>query len=242
MAALLRESEDDVGASEDGVLYLKSSLGTQQHWDDHYAREQTNFAADEDDEGVDWFSENVGSRLLAWVEEHAPLADGVLDLGCGSGVFLLDVYEVAGGGGRFLGVDYSAAAVALARGVAAKRGAAGCDFRVADVTDLAALGETFDLVLDKGTFDAYMLGESATVAAYAASVAAALAPGGVFLLTSCNNTAEELVRHFTSPNAAAWGGDGASPLAELDRVRYPTFQFGGVVGAAVATVAFRRTV
>ena len=72
--------------------------------------------------------------------------------------------------------------------------------------------------------------------------AAALAPGGVFLLTSCNNTAEELVRHFTSPNAAAWGGDGASPLAELDRVRYPTFQFGGVVGAGVATVAFRRTV
>ena len=67
-------------------------------------------------------------------------------------------------------------------------------------------------------------------------------PGGVFLLTSCNNTAEELVRHFTSPNAAAWGGDGASPLAELDRVRYPTFQFGGVVGAAVATVAFRRAV
>ncbi|KAH8069913.1 lysine N-methyltransferase [Aureococcus anophagefferens] len=179
-------SADDVGASEDGVLHLKSTLGTQQHWDDHYARERDNFAADEDDEGVDWFSENVGSRLLQWVEDHAQPGGSVLDLGCGSGVFLLGVEE---------------------------------SFEEADITKLEALDERFDLVCDKGTFDAYMLGDGASVRAYATSVAAAVAPGGVFLLTSCNNTAEELIRHFAAANADTWGGGGASPFSELDRVR-----------------------
>lgn len=231
-------STDDVGASEDGVLHLKSTLGTQQHWDDHYARERDNFAADEDDEGVDWFSENVGSRLLQWVEDHAQPGGSVLDLGCGSGVFLLDVEESVDVG-RALGVDYSPAGIALARAVGAKRGASS-QFEEADITKLEALDERFDLVCDKGTFDAYMLGDGASVRAYATSVAAAVAPGGVFLLTSCNNTAEELIRHFAAANADTWGGGGASPFSELDRVRYPTFQFGGVQGAAVATVAFRR--
>eukprot|EP01047_Picozoa_sp_COSAG01_P080398 COSAG01_NODE_15618_length_1319_cov_1.255738_1_plen_257_part_00 len=230
---------DDIGASEDGVLHLKSRLGTQQHWDDHYARERDNFAADEDDEGVDWFAENVGSRLLQWVEDNAQPGGSVLVLGCGSGVFLLDVEDRVDVG-RALGVDYSPAGIALARAVGAKRGATS-EFVEADITKLEALNERFDLVCDKGTFDAYMLGDGASVRAYATSVAAAVAPGGVFLLTSCNNTAEELVRHFIAASAETWGGDGgASPFAELDRVRYPTFQFGGVQGAAVATVAFRR--
>ena len=92
------------------------------------------------------------------------------------------------------------------------------------------------LVLDKGTFDAYMLGDDSSVAAYATSVARALHADGIFLLTSCNNTAEELVAHFTSDHDC-WGGP--SRFAEHDRVKYPTFQFGGVKGAAVATVAFR---
>lgn len=226
---------EDAGARGDGVVHLKSKLGTLDHWDEHYERELRNFGEDEDDEGVDWFSENIGNRLLEYVEEHAPLSGGVLDLGCGSGIFLLDV--AAGvDGGRFLGVDYSAAAVALAKDVAAKREVGSCEFRVADITKLEALEEQFMLVLDKGTFDAYMLGDDSSVAAYATSVARALHADGIFLLTSCNNTAEELVAHFTSDHDC-WGGP--SRFAEHDRVKYPTFQFGGVKGAAVATVAFR---
>lgn len=156
--------EADAGERADGVTALKSRLGTRSHWDDVYARERTNFAADDEDEGVDWFAENVGSRLLDWVEDRG-VEGGVLDVGCGSGVFLCDVAERAGGGGGpFVGVDYSAGAVALAAAVAAKRGLSGaCAFRVANLEDLGALGATFALVHDKGTFDAYMLGASASV-------------------------------------------------------------------------------
>jgi len=215
---------EDAGERADGVTSLTSALGTRAHWDAVYEREAANFAADADDEGVDWFAENVGSRLLDWVEARG-VAGGVLDVGCGSGVFLCDVAEACGDG-RYVGVDNAPGAVALATRVAAKRGVAAA-FREGDVERLGALGERFALVLDKGTFDAYMLGAAATVAAYATSVVAALAPGGVLLLTSCNNTADE-VEGLLAPF-----------LEPVDRVRYPAFRFGGRTGAAVATVALR---
>ena len=61
---------------------------------------------------------------------------------------------------------------------------------------------------------------------YAASVLAALKPGGVFVITTCNSTADEVAALFT-----------ARGFVERDRVPYPTFEFGGRKGAAVATVA-----
>ena len=61
---------------------------------------------------------------------------------------------------------------------------------------------------------------------WSASVLAALKPGGVFVITTCNSTADEVSALFT-----------ARGFVEKDRVPYPTFEFGGRKGAAVATVA-----
>ena len=57
-------------------------------------------------------------------------------------------------------------------------------------------------------------------------VARCLKPGGVFVITTCNSTADEVAALFT-----------ARGFVERDRVPYPTFEFGGRKGAAVATVA-----
>ena len=216
--------DTDAGERADGVTALESKLGTRAHWDGVYERELRNFAHDPSDEGVDWFSDDVGDRLMEYVTENCPLEDGVLDLGCGSAVFLLDL--AANREGRFLGIDYSEVAVALAANVGQKRGLSQVRFCHADATRLEDLEERFGLVLDKGTFDAYMLGAAASVDRYAASVLAALKPGGVFVITTCNSTADEVSALFT-----------ARGFVERDRVPYPTFEFGGRKGAAVATVA-----
>jgi SAM-dependent methyltransferase len=215
----------DAGERADGVTALESKLGTRAHWDGVYERELRNFAHDPSDEGVDWFSDDVGDRLMEYVTENCPLGDGVLDLGCGSAVFLTDL--ATGREGRFLGVDYSETAIALAASVGQRRGLTQVRFCHADCAQLEALEERFGLVLDKGTFDAYMLGASASVDRYAASVLAALKPEGVFVVTTCNSTADEVSALFT-----------ARGFAEKDRVPYPTFEFGGQEGSVIATVAF----
>lgn len=102
----------------------------------------------------------------------------------------------------------------------------------------------FDVVLDKGTFDAISLldetqaGEvtAATHTCHKYPIVAAqlVRPGGYLIVTSCNWTEEELVRWFT-----------ASSTQELEvwhRLEYPRFRFGGHEGQGVCTVCFRRRV
>lgn len=101
----------------------------------------------------------------------------------------------------------------------------------------------FDLVLDKGTFDAISLssdtinidGEVVRVhEAFPRIAISLLRPRGFFLITSCNWTEEEVVRWFTT-------GEGvAGELEVFGKISYPVFEFGGHKGQLVASVCFRR--
>ena len=78
-----------------------------------------------------------------------------------------------------LGVDFAAAAIERAAAKAADRGVS-VEFQVADALDLAALGRTVDTIIDIGLFHTL---EDDDRTRYAASLAAALRPGGrAFLL------------------------------------------------------------
>jgi len=104
------------------------------------------------------------------------VAGSVLDAGCGTGENAL---LLAAQGHPVLGVDFAAAAIERAAAKAAHRGLP-VEFLVADALDLAALGRTFDTVLDVGLFHTFSEAERPR---YAASLGAALRPGGrVFLL------------------------------------------------------------
>ncbi|RAH64110.1 putative S-adenosylmethionine-dependent methyltransferase [Aspergillus aculeatinus CBS 121060] len=126
----------------------------------------------------------------------------------------------------------------------------------------------FDIVLDKGTFDAVSL--SAEVVSgeerkrgkmvqrrvcerYPGIARGLVRPGGFLVVTSCNWTEEELVEWFTASAAAAIsaggdGGDGGDGDGRKDRlvvwgrVEYPRFRFGGREGQGVCTVCFQRVV
>lgn len=180
---------------------------------------------------------------------------------------------------RLLGVDYSEASISLAQSIVGEKGgedgeggdeeeeeeAVPITFTVWDMlqgsaSDLVQEGQEaacWDLVLDKGTFDAISLGNTATqgdgAAAenagpsvevqYRTQVLNLLKPGGRFLITSCNWTETELCawmedeeeRERVAQNGGAW-------LVKASRVAYPSFQFGGVQGQTVCTVCFEKRV
>lgn len=98
----------------------------------------------------------------------------------------------------------------------------------------------FDIVLDKGTFDAISLSDETTASAnthichqYPVVASKLVRPGGYLIVTSCNWTEDELVHWFTT----------ATQTAELEvwhRLEYPRFRFGGMEGQGVCTVCFRK--
>lgn len=191
-------------------------------------------------------------------------ATSFLDLGTGNGHLLFALRE-EGWEGRMLGVDYSAASVQLARQIGAQRALGAADVEGGDgaktvmrkvefiewdvlrdapgmwfypsgiIYSMSASKIGFDVVLDKGTFDAISLSEEVDADGrrvyerYAGKVQRLVRPGGLLVVTSCNWTEEELRRWF----------DGGK-LEYHDKVSYPSFTFGGKSGSKVVTLIFRR--
>ena len=98
------------------------------------------------------------------------------------------------------------------------------------------LRDGFDVVLDKGTFDAISLmprtdGHPHPCEVYRERVEKLIKPGDYLFVTSCNWTKEELI---------SWLVTDDSGLRYHDEAKYPTFQFGGRTGQSVVTVVFKR--
>lgn len=98
----------------------------------------------------------------------------------------------------------------------------------------------FDIVLDKGTFDAISLADNAKATRvcerYPDIARRLVRRGGFLIVTSCNWTEDELVKWFVAGKE-----DGEKDaLAVWGRVEYPRFRFGGQEGQGVCTVCFQR--
>ena len=102
---------------------LSSSTLSLSSWDDAYELELKNFSS-HGDEGEVWFGEDALFRVLRWLDKKFQPEDGtdplpsVLDLGCGNGVTC--AHLSASGYKDVAGVDYSAAAIELAKKVMEK--------------------------------------------------------------------------------------------------------------------------
>ncbi|KAL8745556.1 MAG: hypothetical protein Q9190_002322 [Brigantiaea leucoxantha] len=154
-----------------------------------------------------------------------------------------------------LGIDYSAQSIEFAERIAKGKGlfvpkldeegwgrrsevqnANSVEFRVWDIMGREGwLWGQWDVVLDKGTFDAVSLNPETdnqgrrVMEGYRERVEQMIKPGGRFLVTSCNWTEEELKGWFEG-GTLVWEG----------RVGYPRFSFGGEQGQSVSGVCFRR--
>lgn len=176
----------------------------------------------------------------------------VLDLGTGNGHMLFAMQD-GGWAGHMVGVDYSVRSVQLAEQIQQRRRqeADGSE----DTSELqfvqwdmlreepdrvlrltADEQRAYDIVLDKGTFDAISLSNEAIdvqgrtgCEVYPERVKDLVMAGGYLLITSCNWTEDELRKWFE-------GGD----FAYHDTISYPSFTFGGQKGQTVSSVCFRR--
>ena len=131
-------------------------------------------------------AEESQQTVVAALDPHIlPLAPGltdrlaagidVLDVGCGSGRALIHMAERFPRS-RFVGYDFSPEAVAAARGDARAKGLTNTRFEPADVAE-SLPANAFDLIT---AFDA--IHDQARPARVVRNVAAALRPGGLFLM------------------------------------------------------------
>ena len=136
--------------------------------------------------------------MVDWVLENMPVSSDprILEIGSGNGTLLFALCE-AGYTPRYLcGLDYSSDAVKLACMVARTRNSEDVGFHVCDfLSELPppASGrldplEGWDLLLDKGTYDAIALGEKdesrrSPVAGYPMRASRLLKEDGYFLIT-----------------------------------------------------------
>jgi EEF1A lysine methyltransferase 2 len=214
-------------------------------WDGVYEEELANFE-ELGDEGEIWcvltalgsyhlslwnrFGIETVERMVAWAQENVPPTTNpsVLEIGCGNGTLVLALFEAGYAATHLSGIDYSPGAIKLARSIATTRGEEitfnYCDFLQEDPPALSHMKEgVWDLLLDKGTFDAIALGEKdesgrSPAVNYPGRVQKLLAPGGCFLITctcmprvfkscnimivhlglACNFTETELKAQFTT--------------------------------------------
>ena len=116
---------------------------------------------------------DIGRPQPAFVRlaEQGRLSGQLLDSGCGTGEHTL---LAARHGADALGVDLSPRAIELARAKAAGSGLA-VRFEVADATELAGTGLSFDTIIDSGVFHVF---DDPDRSRYVASLAAVLRDGG----------------------------------------------------------------
>lgn len=113
-------------------------------------------------------------RLLPWV--RVPPAPAILDVGCGTGINLLEAARLYSPCRYLAGVDISPGMVAVAAAKAAGLGVT-ADIRLGDAEHLPFPGEAFDLVICNSVF--HWLPDRARAAREFARV---LRPGGQLLL------------------------------------------------------------
>ncbi|KAF8466943.1 S-adenosyl-L-methionine-dependent methyltransferase [Kalaharituber pfeilii] len=230
---------------KEGDQLNPSKLGTKAYWDKAYDCETENFRTNPSDEGVIWFEESgAEDRIAKYLEEELqiPLDASFVDVGTGNGHLLFTLREENEyHGGKMLGIDYSEKGVELAKEIARLRGLEKeVEFECVDVIkdDVQKwAGDGFDVVLDKGTFDAISLSDELLedgrriAAGYAEKVAQAVKPGKWFIITSCNWTEEELKEKLGCVGGLEYYGS----------IKYPSFTFGGKQGQAISSVCFKRS-
>ncbi|EFQ28483.1 S-adenosylmethionine-dependent methyltransferase [Colletotrichum graminicola] len=105
-----------------------------------------------------------------------------------------------------------------------------------------AQAQGWDVVLDKGTFDAICLSDEKDARGrricegYRGRALRLVRPGGLLLITSCNWTEEELRAWFVGPA----NEDDAGRFVAVGKVDYPSFTFGGAKGQTISSLCFQR--
>ena len=141
-------------------------------------------------------------KMVDWVADHYPISNestkspSILEIGCGNGALLFAIHEAGYDPRGMHGIDYSEGAISLAKSIASEKDTEGTasihftthDFLKEDLPRDDTTSDGWDLILDKGTFDAISLGTKdengrAPHWTYPQRLSALMKPGGRFLIT-----------------------------------------------------------
>lgn len=136
---------------------------------------------------------------------------------------------------NLMGIDYSTNAIELSKSIAADQ-ELDIEYSVLDLLSSENIQEVlgsrqFDIVHDKGTYDAISLhpdDPQSKREAYISNVHKMLDNEGLFILTSCNWTEDELLRSFTGR------------FIIYKTIPTPTFKFGGKTGSVITQIVFKK--
>lgn len=202
-----------------------SELGSRKFWDNCYKKELDNFE-EHGDLGEIWFGKDVVRRTIKWLNEKSVLKSSkILDVGCGNGMFLIEL--CSDGFTDLYGIDYSDDAIKLAKSISKAQG-----FKIAYSTCdiLNGLNGQFDIIHDKGTYDAICLNANVSDfrPKYLKHIWSSLTFEGFFIITSCNWTKDELNQHFQDYFVC------------IDSIPTTQFVFGGKTGNTVTSLIYKK--
>jgi len=148
------------------------------------------------------FGTQTVKRVVTWIKnKNLSKESYFVDIGCGNGYTCIKLAEE--GFTNIYGIDYSPPAVRLADSIAKQKGLL-INYSVVDVMDKTQFNEIkFNVAIDKGTYDAIALNpDDAKMKRflYKEFLVRILMSDGLFIITSCNWSFDELVQFYTSDN------------------------------------------
>lgn len=147
------------------------------------------------------FGQDTVEKMVEWTTANIPIpassssSPSIIEIGTGNANLLFALEDSGYAPERMAGVDYSAGAIRLAKSIAAQHGAEGIEFVVNDFLHdplprmgVSGVEDGWDLVLDKGTYDAMALMDKDESGrrpcdVYPERIAAIVKSGGCFLIT-----------------------------------------------------------
>jgi len=219
---------------------FESSLWKKDYWDNFYSQEINQFKNNSSLIGEIWFGKQVEKKILNFINDKYKHNKSVklIDLGCGNASFLIKLTKL-GFSGNLYGMDYSEKSIELAREVIDNKSE-----KYASVLDIVLFQDDlkqsklenkenisdFDIIHDKGTFDAFMSSKNNKVdeyIKYIISISKSSGENTTFIITSCNFSKPELISFFTEPN-----------FILKSEIPHKTFTYGGQVGQPVTTLIY----
>ncbi len=222
----------------------ESKLGSKEYWDNFYKEEISQFENNTELIGEIWFGKQVQKKIVEYINiNFTKKYIKILDIGCGNGAFLFKCLK--NNFTNLVGMDYSEKSVEFANNIKNHKIEEGEEkfnnitfyqedtrspFRDVDNEDIK-----FDLIHDKGTFDAFMLNKNNSNIEYADYIFYKLKKSGIFIITSCNHLKFDLIKYFIE-----------DPKLNKDKYKFiisgeiphKSFSFGGQVGQTVTTLVF----
>jgi SAM-dependent methyltransferase len=224
---------------EDQVLQFESPLGKVEYWDNFYSEEINQFKNNSDLIGEIWFGEKVQNKVINFIKENFPDKNiKILDIGSGNAAFLLKLSHL--GFCNLYGMDYSKKSIQLAQEILDEK-LKGIKNSIKlyqeDInTSDKPIERDFQLIHDKGTFDAFMSSKINCVETYLKYIfnirKSFQQENGIsptFILTSCNYSYSELESIFA---------EDICKMKIVKTIPHQSFKFGGSSGQVVTTIVF----